>query len=338
MCSVLRKSSVAAGVLFLSGLVSTVSTHAAEKINFALNWVPGPQHAEFLVAKYNGYFEKVGLDVDMHAPAASTDPIKLVASGNDQFGIAYAGDVIQARAQGVPVVVVAVIQRKIPLGLISQAGAGIKEPKDLLDKTIGLTPVPNNRAMFWDFVKRTKLDKDRLKVVTVQFNGPQVVAAGKADAADAVNFYEVGVYKQVTGQAPAFMNFTDYGVPDGYFFTIITSESNLKAHPDSVRKFVDAVLQSEKWTVENPDDARHVLVSHVKEVSEEFAKQSREAIDRMVSDRDTAVHGLGWSSSEVWKSMADWYLEQGLVKTKINSDECFSNDFLPKTPVQITQK
>jgi len=161
MSSILRKSSVAAGFLLLSGLASTVSAQAAEKTSFALNWVPGPQHTEFVVAKYNGYFEKAGLDVDMHAPAASTDPIKLVASGNDQFGIAYAGDVIQARAQGVPVVVVAVIQRKIPLGLISQPGAGIKEPKDLLDKTIGLTPVPNNRAMFWDFVKRTTSCRSR---------------------------------------------------------------------------------------------------------------------------------------------------------------------------------
>jgi putative hydroxymethylpyrimidine transport system substrate-binding protein len=337
MPKVLRTTGLAVGLL-LSGLVFAGSAQAADQINFALNWVPGPQHTEFVVAKYNGFFERNGLDVAMHAPAASTDPIKLVASGNDQFGIAYAGDVIQARAQGVPIVVVAIIHRKIPLGLISQPAAGIRAPKDLLDKTIGLTPVPTNRAMFWDFVKRTGLDKKRLKVVTVQFNGPQVVAAGRADAADAVNFYEVGVYKQVTGQVPSFMEFTDYGVPDGYYFTIITSEQNLRKNPDTVRRFVSAVLQSEKWTVENPDAARRVLISHVKEVSEGFAKQSREAIDTMVTDKDTAAHGLGWSSPEVWKSMVDWYLEQGLIKVKVNPDDCFSNDFLPKPPVQITGK
>ena len=337
MRSITSRLTATAGLLAL-GLAFGSPGQAAEKINFALNWVPGPQHTEFVVAKYDDYFGKDGLDVDMHAPAASTDPIKLVASGNDQFGIAYAGDVIQARAQGVPVVVVAVIHRKIPLGLISRPDAGIKDPKDLLGKTIGLTPVPNNRAMFWDFVKRTGLDKDKLKVVTVQFNGPQVVAAGKADAADAVNFYEVGVYKQVTGQQPAFMSFTDYGVPDGYFFTIITSEDNLKKNPGSVHHFVDAVLQSEKWTVEHPDEARQVLLSHVKGVSEGFAKQSRAAIDKMVTDKDTATHGLGWSSPDVWKTMVDWYAEQGLIKTKVNPTDCFSNDFLPPAPVQITQK
>src|ERR1700754_4877541 len=92
-------------LLAASMLGLTFARHAiaVEKINFALNWVPGPQHTEFVIAKYKGFFEKYGLDVEMHAPASSTDPIKLVASGNDQFGIAYAGDIIQARAAGVPI-------------------------------------------------------------------------------------------------------------------------------------------------------------------------------------------------------------------------------------------
>jgi putative hydroxymethylpyrimidine transport system substrate-binding protein len=324
---------IAAG-LWLAGVVSA---NAAEKVNFSLNWVPGPQHTEFVAAKQNGFFEKHGLDVEMHPPASSTDPIKLVASGNDQFGIAYGGDVVQARAQGVPVVSVAVIHRKIPLGLITSASSNIKEPKDLEGETIGLTPVPNNRAMFWDFVKRTGIDKDSLKVVTVQFNGPQVVAAKKADAADAVSFYELGVYKQVTGEAPSYMPFTDYGVPDGYFFTIITSESYLKSNPEQVKAFVAAVLEAEKWTIENPDEARKTLLANVPDVSEEFAKQSREAIDPMVVDKDTDTHGIGWNSPEVWQSMADWYAEQGLIPSKIDAAAAYSNDFLPKEPVKVVR-
>jgi putative hydroxymethylpyrimidine transport system substrate-binding protein len=316
-------------------IAGPAAASAAEKLSFALNWVPGPQHMEFVAAQKQGFFEKNGLDVSMHPPASSTDPIKLVASGNDQFGIAYGGDVIQARAQGVPIVSVAVIHRKIPLGLLSSASSNIKEPKDLEGKTIGLTPVPNNRAMFWDFVKRTGINKDSIQVVTVQFNGPQVVAAKKADAADAVSFYELGVYKQVTGEAPSYMPFTDYGVPDGYFFTIITSEAYLKSNPETVRAFVDSILQAEKWTVTNPDEARKLLLANVPDVSDEFARQSRAAIDPMVVDADTDTHGIGWNSPQTWQAMADWYAEQGLIPAKIDAAAAYSNEFLPKEPVKI---
>jgi putative hydroxymethylpyrimidine transport system substrate-binding protein len=319
--------------------LSTFATaaSAADKVNFALNWVPGPQHTEFVVAKYKGFFEAEGLDVDMHPPAASTDPLKLVASGQDQFGIAYGGDILQARAQGVPVVSIAAIHRKIALGLLSRPADNITKPKDIEGKIIGLTPVPTNRAMFWDFVAKNGIDKDKLQIVTVQFNGPHVVAAGKADLADAVSWYELGVYKQVAGGYPNYMQFTDFGVQDGYYFCIIASEQTLKEKPDLARRFTAAILKAEKWTIENPDEARKVLLANVKEVSEEFAKQSRDVIDKLVTDADTQKNGLGWQSADVWKKMADWYLQQGLIQAAVDSSAAFTNDALPSETVVVNR-
>src|SRR3954468_18051230 len=68
-------------------------------VKFVLNYTPGPQHEEFVVAKESGYYSKAGLDVTMTPPSATTDPVKLVASGQADIGIAYAGDVISAAAQ-----------------------------------------------------------------------------------------------------------------------------------------------------------------------------------------------------------------------------------------------
>jgi putative hydroxymethylpyrimidine transport system substrate-binding protein len=324
---------VAAAVI--AAPVVTGVAEAADKVNFALNWVPGPQHTEFVVAKYHGFFEAEGLDVDMHPPAASTDPIKLVASGQDEVGIGYAGDVIGARAVGVPVVSIAAIHRHIALGLLSRPEDHLTKPKDLEGKIIGLTPIPNNRAMFWDFVAKNNIDKSKLQVVTVQFNGPNVVAAKKADFADAVSWLELGAYKQITGEMPNYMQFTDYGVQDGYFFCIITSEKLLKQKPDLLRRFNTAVLKAEAWTVEHPDEAREILLAHVKEVSPEFAKQSRSIIDKIVRDDDTAKHGLGWQNADVWGKMADWYLDQKVIDKKIDPATAFSNDVLPTAPVMV---
>jgi putative hydroxymethylpyrimidine transport system substrate-binding protein len=326
-------SALAIALVFM--IAPPISAQAAEKdkVNFALNWVPGPQHTEFVVAKYNGFFEAEGLDVDMHPPAAATDPIKLVASGQDQVGISYAGDIIGARAQGVPIVSIAAIHRQITLGLLSRPEDNLTKPKDIEGKIIGLTPLPNNRAMFWDFVAKNGIDKSKLQIVTVQFNGPTVVAAKKADLTDTVSWYELGVFKQITGAYPNYMQFTDYGVQDGYYFCIITSEALLKAKPDLLRRFNTAVLKAEQWTVEHPDEARKVLLAHVTEVSDEFAKQSRSIIDKIVRDENTAKQGLGWQDPQLWAKMADWYYDQKVIDNKIDPSAAFSNAVLPQPPI-----
>ncbi len=326
-----RASAIAAFLVMAT--VAGAKAAEMDKINFALNWVPGPQHTEFVVAKYSGFFEAEGLDVNMHPPAAATDPIKLVASGQDQLGISYAGDIIGARAQGVPIVSIAAIHRKTTLGLSSRPEDHLTKPKDIEGKIIGLTPMPNNRAMFWDFVAKNGIDKSKLQIVTVQFNGPTVVAAKKVDLTDTVSWYELGTYKQITGAYPDYMQFTDYGVQDGYYFCIIASEELLKTKPDLLRRFNTAVLKAEQWTVEHPEEARKVLLAHVAEVSEEFATQSRSIIDKIVRDEATAKNGLGWQDPELWAKMAAWYYDQKVVDKKIDSAVAFSNAVLPQPPI-----
>lgn len=307
---------------------------AKAKINFVLNFTPGPQHEEFIVARENGYYDRAGLDVKITTPAATTDPIKLVASGQSDFGIAYAGDVISAAAQDVPVVAVATIHRRIALGVASKPDSGINAPKDLEGKTVGLTPIPNNRAMFTDFLKRNNVDASRVTIVPVNFNGPQLGAAGKIDAWDAVSWYENGVYKQLTGDDPSYLEFTRFGVPDGYFFTIVTSKRYLAANPDTVRQFVAATLEAEKWTLENADAANKVLVANVKDVSLPFATNSREILKSVIVDQDSDANGLGWSNPAVWAQQAKFYFDTGQIKKSINVDDVFTNEFLPAVPVK----
>lgn len=280
-----------------------------------------------------GFFTQSGLNVNIHSPSATTDAIKLVASGQDQFGVAFAGDVIEARSQGVPVVSVAVIHRHNPLGLLLNPSASIKTPKDLEGKQIGLTPTPNNRAMFWDFVTRTGIDKSKLHIVPIQFNGPELVAAGRLDACDAVTFYEPEAYKQITGVTPPFMSYTKYGVPDNYFFTIVTSDEVAKNSPDIIKPFLTGCLQGEKWSLQNPQAAEEILVKAANGVGLPFAEAARTAITPLLTDADTATKGLGWQSPQTWQMMVSWFTQQKLIPAGLDPTSVYTNAFLPTPPI-----
>jgi ABC-type nitrate/sulfonate/bicarbonate transport system substrate-binding protein len=317
------------------GSASAGSSGGSTPVKFVLNYTPGPQHEEFVVAKESGYYSKAGLDVTMTPPAATTDPVKLVASGQADIGIAYAGDVISAAAQGVPVESVATIHRHNALGLLSKPGSGITTPKSLEGKRVGLTPIPANRALFDEFLRVNHVDASKVEIVPVNFNGPQLVAAGNIDAADAVSFYELGIYKQLTQQEPEFVKFTDFGVPDGYYFTLITSQRFAAKNPDVVKKFVAATLEAEKWTLENPDQANDILIKKVPDVGLEFARTSRGYIKDLVVDDASQKNGLGWSDKSVWARQAKFFKDTGQIDKSVDVGTLFTNDFLPGKPVTV---
>jgi len=304
-------------------------------VKFVLNYTPGPQHEEFVVAKESGYYSKAGLDATTTSPAATTDPVKLVASGQADIGIAYAGDVISAVAQGVPVESVATIHRHNALGLLSKPGSGITTPKSLEGKRVGLTPIPANRALFNEFLRVNNVDAAKVEIVPVNFNGPQLVAAGNIDAADAVSFYELGIYKQLTKQEPTFVKFTDFGVPDGYYFTLITSQRFAKENPDTVKQFVAATLEAEKWTLENPDKANDILIKAIPDVSLEFAQTSRGYIKNLVVDDASQKNGLGWADEAVWARQAKFFKDTGQIAKSVDVKSLFTNDFLPAKPITV---
>jgi len=129
------------------------------------------------------------------------------------------------------------------------------------------------------------------------------------------------------------MEFTDYGVPNGYFFTVITSKSYLAGHKDVAKKFVAATLDAEKWTLENPDAANKILVDNVKDVSLSFAQSSRAILKTVIVDTDSKTHGIGWSNPDVWARQVKFYQDSGLVKGPIDPSALFTNDYLPAQPV-----
>jgi putative hydroxymethylpyrimidine transport system substrate-binding protein len=317
-----------------AGATTGSSGQSLTKVDFVLNWVAGPQHTEVFVARDKGFFKRAGLEVNIHAPTQTTDAIKLVASGQDDMGMALFPDVIFARAQEVPVKVTsAFLDRQTDIGLLSRPEDKIRTPKDLIGKTVGLTPVPGNRARFYYMLDKNNISRDDVKVVTVQFNGPQAVASKQVDAADAVSWFELGVYHDITKKWPSYMPMTKFGVPRGYFIGVIVSESFAKSDPDVVRRVTRAILQAQAWTLSHPKQARTIVQKAVKGVSPQFIAQSRNILDKISTDADTKKRGLGWMNAKVWKTMIDFAVEAELIEEAFPPSDIFTNRFLG-TPVK----
>src|SRR5450755_2757701 len=117
---------------FGGAVLVTVTARAAERVSVVMDAGFNGRHAYYFVAIEKGYYESVGLDVQVVRGQGSADAIKQVAAGNAQFGFADAGSVVLARGnEQVPVKLVAIVYARPPHAIYALKESGISRPKDL---------------------------------------------------------------------------------------------------------------------------------------------------------------------------------------------------------------
>lgn len=106
------------------------------QVRLLLGFRPDVQFAPFYLADQAGYYADVGLDVTIDH-ASGGELIRLVASGEAEFGVADATDVMIARTSGIPVKYISTLYQFFPVALIGPAGTVPTDPADLAGLRIG---------------------------------------------------------------------------------------------------------------------------------------------------------------------------------------------------------
>jgi len=118
-----------ASVLFC--LSSAVPAFAAEKVTIALNWVPEPEFGGIYQAQIDKTYQKNGLDVTIKPGGVGAPTWQRVASGQVEFAVSAADDVIIAQSNGGDVVAIFAIYQNSPQGIMVHADRGLKELADV---------------------------------------------------------------------------------------------------------------------------------------------------------------------------------------------------------------
>lgn len=150
------------------------------KVNALLDWKASMQNAAFYLAKSRGYYENADLEVSISEGNGAPEATALIGSGTYDIGISSGAATVIGIAKGLPVVAVAQMYQRTPTVIYSFADKGIKKPKDLYGKTIGINYNSINADEYRAFLAATKLDKSKIKEVAVGF-GAEPLLSGNAD-------------------------------------------------------------------------------------------------------------------------------------------------------------
>ena len=107
------------------------------EVSLVTGFVPNVQYAPFYVADKKGYFAQEGLKIKYNW-GFEFDGVKLVGASQADFAIVGGDQILQARAQGIPLIYVSNWYNAFPITFVSLAEKNIKTPKDLIGKKVGL--------------------------------------------------------------------------------------------------------------------------------------------------------------------------------------------------------
>jgi ABC-type nitrate/sulfonate/bicarbonate transport system substrate-binding protein len=240
------------------GPAAGASSGPPTNVKLALDWIPNTNHTGIYVALQKGYYRQHGLNVTL-VPYGSTYPETLVATGQTQFAISFEESVAIDRAAGQPLVSVAAIIQHDTSALAVLKSSGITRPAQLVGKRFASSGDPAEQAVIDIMEVYDGATKPGYQSTLVSDANVSSLLTGKFDF---VWIYEgvEGIQAQDKGVQLTLFNPSDYGVPDFYSPVLITSEQEIKEHPDIVRAFVAATAQGYTYAVQHPQASANLLM------------------------------------------------------------------------------
>lgn len=332
MRNTIRISAALALSAFLG--LSSFAARAADQVSVQLDYVVRGNHAMFFVARDKGFFAEQGIEVtDIRKGTGSPDAMRLVGNGNAEFGFGDLPTLSVARSQGVPVVALAAVNQKSPLGVIALAKRKtLTAPADLKGLNMGIHPAGSTYIFFKAFLAANGMSESDVTMSSVSPPYESYLLLGRVDAVPGYIDAEVPELEAKAG-GPGSLSIlmgADFGYPV-YGSGLFTSEAMIKDKADLVGRFVRAYLKAFDYVNEHPEEAAAITAKAVPGYEGKEAillAQLQADIELTFASPDTDANRLGWMTRERWEQTLKTLSDQGALKTVPPVEGVFTDQFL----------
>ena len=277
---------------------------ALEKVTLQLKWNHAYQFAGYYAAKELGYYQDVGLDVQIIPLRPGADVLHEVISGKANFGTG-SSSLLLARQDGVPVVVLATIFQHSPYVLIARKLRDGQSIHDLDGKPILLRRLSDELIVY---LKREHIDQKNLIGSAPGMDTIEQLKAGKVSAISGYISNEPYLLKSAgipyEIYSPRSAGIDIYG--DNFF----TSEAEIKKNPERVELFRQASLKGWEYILSNPDKVAAIVRKYDPTISQQKLEFETSKINPLIQ---ADLVPVGFMSEGRWKHTVDIFREAGAL-------------------------
>ena len=285
-------------------LLAASAAQALDVVTLQLKWRHQFQFAGYYAALEKGFYREAGLEVEIREGGPNVDAIDDVVTGRTDFGVGTSGALI-ARTRGQKVVVLAAVFQHSPAILLVPRRAGVSSVFALQNHPLMDTPGSEDIAAMLKLA-----GVDYVKMPRVKHNGdPRDLVSGKADAMVAYSTNEPFVLEQLGVPYLAFSPRAS-GI-DFYSDNLITSEEEIKTHPERVAAFRAASLRGWQYALSHKEEIVDLILRRYSQA------KNREALLFEANQTEALVQPdlieLGYQNPARWRAIAETYHALGML-------------------------
>lgn len=293
-----------------------------QKAHLVEAWYAKGEDGGYFAALQQGYYKDAGVDMTIQPGGPQVSGLQLVASGQADFGISYADEILRAREQGIPVVALMASFQHTPQVFVYHKEDNIKGFEDLKGRQVFVQP----GSLYWEFIKnKYKLTDVREMAYTGQLAN-FINTKGSLNQGYITNEpYALGQQ----GIQVGVLKVADSGYAN-YNDVLFTTEDYLKKHPDIVKAVVQATQKGWGYYLDNYKSVNPFIKTYNKDMAVEAMNYEAEQEKPFILNEETKVSGIGSMTLERWNTIQDQLIGIGGLKQKQDVSKVFTTEFLSK--------
>ena len=291
-------------------------------------WLPQGSQAGIIVAIDLGYYEDVGLDVEVVRGFGGIRTVNEIDQGMFEFGYGGPLAVLLNRVNGGRTRMIGSINSRWPAGLcFVNERHSINEPADLKGLTIGGGQNSPVQVLVPLWLEQNGVSRDSINLLQMD---PAVVDAalieGTIDAGECWRGSNKAFIEQRARESEVTVDWIEYarfGL-DMYGSGVVTSDRMIEEHPDVVQAFISATYRGYEWVLEHPKETVGILVRRHPVLSHEITMQQ---VEETIDLTGGADH-LGMLESERMQNGFDFLKQAYSIDESISPDDIYTTEFL----------
>ena len=290
----------------------------AKPVRVLSNWFAQPDQGGYWQAQQDKLGKEAGIQITVQQGGPKIQTIPQVASGQAEFGIANADDVLLARQRGAPVKAVFVHLDYVPYDLVYHKNPAVKSITDLQGRPFAVSL----GFAYWEWLKKHfQLKPGREMPVTGDLslfrNDPQMVQQG-------LSLYLPARMKGAGIEVDQFKV-----AQLGYrpYYVLFTTDEMIQKNPQVVKATVAAVQKGWAAFMARPDAIKPYLLGLNQQItSDVYDSAVRDMADGMVP-KDAGK--IGCMNDARWKELAEQLRSVNFLPAGFDEKQANDRSFVP---------